>query len=189
MAVFGEILPRAFCRNPRSAAGDVLEADAYLQCSLKEWLFHAPHRLCFQRHPGHARMFQLPGSRRPMRQLSAGYAAWKQEFAGEARAKGVSAATIQALMATNYAQATINADRGQRSFQSLARSVSRQARAPRPSSRRGGSSRRRRARCSLRSSSATACRRGRCSRSGGWRPGSAPARQPEHARLDRDARL
>ena len=45
-----------------------------------------------------------------------GFAAWKQEFSGEARAKGVSAATIQALMATNYAQATINADRGQRSF-------------------------------------------------------------------------
>ena len=45
-----------------------------------------------------------------------GYAAWKQEFAGEARAKGISAGTIQALMATNYAQATINADRGQRSF-------------------------------------------------------------------------
>src|SRR6202008_632037 len=48
---------------------------------------------------------------------SAGYSAWKQEFAGEARAKGISAATIQALMATNYAQTTINADRGQRSFQ------------------------------------------------------------------------
>jgi membrane-bound lytic murein transglycosylase B len=47
---------------------------------------------------------------------SAGYSAWKSQFAGEARAKGVSAATIQALMATNYAQATINADRGQRSF-------------------------------------------------------------------------
>jgi membrane-bound lytic murein transglycosylase B len=47
---------------------------------------------------------------------AAGYAAWKQEFAGEARAKGISAPTIQALMATNYAQATINADRGQRSF-------------------------------------------------------------------------
>jgi membrane-bound lytic murein transglycosylase B len=45
-----------------------------------------------------------------------GFPAWKQEFAGEARAKGVSAATVQALMATNYAQATINADRGQRSF-------------------------------------------------------------------------
>ena len=47
---------------------------------------------------------------------SAGFAAWKQEFAREAQAKGVSASTIQALMATNYAQATINADRGQRSF-------------------------------------------------------------------------
>jgi membrane-bound lytic murein transglycosylase B len=45
-----------------------------------------------------------------------GFPAWKQEFAGEARAKGVSASTVQALMATNYAQATINADRGQRSF-------------------------------------------------------------------------
>src|SRR5688572_29273424 len=45
-----------------------------------------------------------------------GYEAWKQQFAGEARAKGVSASTIQALMATNYAQTTINADRGQRSF-------------------------------------------------------------------------
>ena len=47
---------------------------------------------------------------------AAGYEAWKREFAGEARAKGVSASTISALMATNYAQATINADRGQRSF-------------------------------------------------------------------------
>lgn len=46
-----------------------------------------------------------------------GYEAWKQQFAGEARAKGISANTIAALMATNYAQATINADRGQRSFQ------------------------------------------------------------------------
>ena len=48
---------------------------------------------------------------------AAGYESWKQQFAGEARAKGISANTIQALMATNYAQATINADRGQRSFQ------------------------------------------------------------------------
>src|SRR5215208_4466405 len=47
---------------------------------------------------------------------SAGFAAWKQEFAREAQAKGISVPTIQALMATNYAQATINADRGQRSF-------------------------------------------------------------------------
>lgn len=47
---------------------------------------------------------------------SAGFEGWKQQFAGEARAKGIGASTISALMATNYAQATINADRGQRSF-------------------------------------------------------------------------
>jgi membrane-bound lytic murein transglycosylase B len=47
---------------------------------------------------------------------AAGYEAWKREFAAEASAKRISASTIQALMATNYAQRTINADRGQRSF-------------------------------------------------------------------------
>src|SRR5476649_2230445 len=47
---------------------------------------------------------------------SAGFEGWKQQFAGEARAKGISASTVSALIATNYAQATINADRGQRSF-------------------------------------------------------------------------
>jgi membrane-bound lytic murein transglycosylase B len=45
-----------------------------------------------------------------------GFEAWKEEFAGEARAKGVSASTIAALMQANYASATIAADRGQRSF-------------------------------------------------------------------------
>ena len=47
---------------------------------------------------------------------AAGFEAWKSEFAGEARAKGVGASAVSALMAANYAQATINADRGQRSF-------------------------------------------------------------------------
>jgi membrane-bound lytic murein transglycosylase B len=47
---------------------------------------------------------------------AAGFEGWKSQFAGEARAKGISASTVSALMATNYAQATINADRGQRSF-------------------------------------------------------------------------
>src|SRR6202165_4500739 len=47
---------------------------------------------------------------------AAGFGAWKEEFAGEARAKGIGASAVSALMATNYAQATINADRGQRSF-------------------------------------------------------------------------
>jgi membrane-bound lytic murein transglycosylase B len=46
----------------------------------------------------------------------AGFEAWKSEFASEARAKGIGASAVSALMATNYAQATINADRGQRSF-------------------------------------------------------------------------
>ena len=47
---------------------------------------------------------------------AAGFGAWKSEFAQEARAKGVGASAVSALMGTNYAQATINADRGQRSF-------------------------------------------------------------------------
>src|SRR4051812_25121212 len=47
---------------------------------------------------------------------SGGFEAWKSQFAGEARAKGISANAVSALMATNYASATISADRGQRSF-------------------------------------------------------------------------
>jgi membrane-bound lytic murein transglycosylase B len=47
---------------------------------------------------------------------AAGFEAWKKQFAGEARARGVSASTVAALMATNYSTATIAADRGQRSF-------------------------------------------------------------------------
>jgi membrane-bound lytic murein transglycosylase B len=45
-----------------------------------------------------------------------GFEAWKQQFAGDARAKGVGATGIQALMGTNYASATIAADRSLRSF-------------------------------------------------------------------------
>jgi membrane-bound lytic murein transglycosylase B len=46
----------------------------------------------------------------------AGFEGWKSQFAGEARAKGIGAAGVSALMGTNYASATIAADRGQRSF-------------------------------------------------------------------------
>ena len=46
----------------------------------------------------------------------AGFEAWKGQFAAEARGQGISAATLAALMAANYATATIAADRGQRSF-------------------------------------------------------------------------
>ncbi|WP_407156180.1 lytic transglycosylase domain-containing protein [Bradyrhizobium sp. STM 3557] len=45
-----------------------------------------------------------------------GFEAWKREFAEEARAKGIGANAIGALMQTNYASATIAADRSQRSF-------------------------------------------------------------------------
>ena len=47
---------------------------------------------------------------------AAGFEAWKTQFADEARARGVSASAIAALMTTNYANATIGADRGQHGF-------------------------------------------------------------------------
>jgi membrane-bound lytic murein transglycosylase B len=45
-----------------------------------------------------------------------GFEAWKQQVAAEARANGIGSPGISALMGTNYASATIAADRGQRSF-------------------------------------------------------------------------
>jgi membrane-bound lytic murein transglycosylase B len=47
---------------------------------------------------------------------AAGFEAWKRQFAEEARTKGVGGSSAAALMQTNYATATIAADRGQRSF-------------------------------------------------------------------------
>ena len=47
---------------------------------------------------------------------AAGFEAWKRQFADEARARGVSASTLAALMATSYASATIAADRNQGSM-------------------------------------------------------------------------
>jgi membrane-bound lytic murein transglycosylase B len=47
---------------------------------------------------------------------AAGFEGWKREFSGEARAKGVGASGISALMGTSYATATIRADRGMKSF-------------------------------------------------------------------------
>jgi membrane-bound lytic murein transglycosylase B len=45
-----------------------------------------------------------------------GFEAWKRAFAGEAQAKGIGGAGIAALEQTNYASATIAADRSLRSF-------------------------------------------------------------------------
>lgn len=47
---------------------------------------------------------------------AAGYDAWKQSFAQEARAHGIGPTGVAALMSTSYAQPTINADRGMKSF-------------------------------------------------------------------------
>ena len=47
---------------------------------------------------------------------ASGFENWKARFAEEARANGVGASAVSALMGTNYASATIAADRGQRSF-------------------------------------------------------------------------
>lgn len=46
----------------------------------------------------------------------AGFEAWKKSFAAEAKANGVNAKAISALMGTSYATATIKADRNQHSF-------------------------------------------------------------------------
>lgn len=46
----------------------------------------------------------------------AGFEAWKREFSAEAQGKGIGQTAVSALMQTNYASATIAADRGQRSF-------------------------------------------------------------------------
>src|SRR5665213_398085 len=45
-----------------------------------------------------------------------GFEAWKRQFGEEARAKGVGATAVAALMQANYASATIAADRSQHSF-------------------------------------------------------------------------
>ena len=45
-----------------------------------------------------------------------GFETWKREFSAEAAAKGIGGASLAALQQTNYASATIAADRGQRSF-------------------------------------------------------------------------
>ena len=47
---------------------------------------------------------------------AAGFEAWKDQFADDARRRGVSPSTVAALMGADYSTATISADRGQRSF-------------------------------------------------------------------------
>jgi membrane-bound lytic murein transglycosylase B len=61
-------------------------------------------------------LFTTPALAAQCGNTSAGFEDWKSEFAGEAKANGVNAKAISALMNTSYANATIKADRNQKSF-------------------------------------------------------------------------
>lgn len=52
----------------------------------------------------------------PCGNTSAGFNAWKADFASVAKKAGVKQRGLQALQATKYSQSTINADRNQKSF-------------------------------------------------------------------------
>ena len=61
-------------------------------------------------------MFPALASAAPCSDTGAQYEAWKPVMAAEAEAAGVGRRGIEALMATSYSKATINADRNQKSF-------------------------------------------------------------------------
>jgi len=60
--------------------------------------------------------FGSPSLATPCGSNGAGFEGWKAGFAGEAARAGVGQRGLNALMGTQYAQATISADRNQRSF-------------------------------------------------------------------------
>ncbi|MFV0358468.1 lytic murein transglycosylase [Tropicimonas sp.] len=60
--------------------------------------------------------FAGPGLAAQCGKSAAGFDAWKQDFAQEAARAGVGKRGLSALAGTQYSQATINADRGQKSF-------------------------------------------------------------------------
>jgi len=119
---------------------------------------------------------------------AAGFEGWKQQFAGEARAKGVGASAVSALMAANYATATIAADRGQRSFSlSLDQFLAKRGAATIVA--RGRSLKQSQAAMFASIQQRYGVPPGRLSPSGDGDGLWQPARQSEHALVDRDARL
>lgn len=60
--------------------------------------------------------FSLPAAAAPCGNSSAGFNAWKADFAKTARRAGVKSAGLQALAQAQYASRTISADRNQKSF-------------------------------------------------------------------------
>jgi membrane-bound lytic murein transglycosylase B len=61
-------------------------------------------------------LFSAPTFAAQCGNTSAGFESWKKSFSAEAKANGVNAKAISALMGTSYANATIKADRNQHSF-------------------------------------------------------------------------
>ena len=112
----------------------------------------------------------LPGEARAAQcgSTAAGFEAWKRQFAGEAQARGVSASTIAALMATNYSTATIAADGVREALVCRLINFSQSAAAP-PSSRAGERSSNPMQRFSHQFSNVSASRRGLSWQFGEWR--------------------
>ena len=63
-----------------------------------------------------AALYCAPATAASCSSTSGAYENWKSEFAAEAKAQGIKAKAISALMSTSYATATIKADRNQHSF-------------------------------------------------------------------------
>ncbi|MDZ7906432.1 MAG: lytic transglycosylase domain-containing protein [Cypionkella sp.] len=61
-------------------------------------------------------MLPLAAHAAPCGNTSAGFDAWKADFAAQAAAEGVGRRGLDALAATSYSKATISADRNQKSF-------------------------------------------------------------------------
>jgi membrane-bound lytic murein transglycosylase B len=61
-------------------------------------------------------LFAATASAAPCSNTSAGFDAWKADFAKQAQKAGVGKRGLQALQSTKYSQSTINADRNQKSF-------------------------------------------------------------------------
>ncbi len=118
-----------------------------------------------------------------------GFEAWKQQFSGEARAKGIGGNGLSALMGANYAQATINADRGQKSFRlSLDQFLVKRGAAAVVAKGR----QLRQSQAAMFAQHPAALRRAAGAADRDLGHGDRlrhPARQPEHALLDRDAGL
>ncbi len=99
---------------------------------------------------------------------AAGFETWKNQFAAEARGKGVGASAVAGLMATTYSTETIAADRGQRSFHlSLDQFIAKRGGSAIVA--RGRALKQSEAHSSRPSSSATASRPGRSWPFGAWR--------------------